>query len=296
MTGSGADTAGVIRSGANPRYRALRRLLDDARARRDTGRSVLEGEHLVGAWRARGGAVVEWIVRESDAASLVAAIERSAAPAWPRPLRVADRLLAAASTLPSPAPVMAIIETPQSALPARLAGDLVVLDRLQDPANVGAILRTVAAAGIGRVVATPGTAGCWSPKALRAGMGGQFALDIHEGVPLEALLPRLGVPLVATVAHGGQPLDEADLRPPLAWWLGNEGEGIGPAESARAGLRLRIDQSPAVESLNVAAAAAVCLFEQRRQRRRQEDRLLEKHPEGPASQALSLRTGPAGSR
>ncbi len=256
----------VIRSSANPRYRELRRLLDDARARKAAGRSVLEGEHLVEAWRSSGGQVLDWVVRETDAALLVARFGQGA-PAWPRPQIVADRLLASASTLPSPAPVMAVIATPQVDLPEQINDDLVILDRLQDPANVGAILRTVAAAGIGRVVATPGTAACWSPKALRAGMGGQFALAIHEGQALTTLLPRLQVPLVATVVHGGLPLDEADLRPALAWWLGNEGEGIAGSASQLAGLRLQIDQSPAVESLNVAAAAAVCLFEQRRQRR-----------------------------
>lgn len=273
MSNGSSEADAVIRSSANPRYRELRRLLDDARARKAAGRSVLEGEHLVCAWRATGGTVVDWVVRESDAGALVAVVEAQPVPAisstaWRRPLIVADRLLAAASTLPSPAPVMAVIDTPGTTLPTRLVDDLVILDRLQDPANVGAILRTVAAAGIGRVVTTPGTAGCWSPKALRAGMGGQFALAIHEGVALADLLTRLDVALVATVVDGGVALDEADLTAPLAWWLGNEGEGIGDAAATHASLRLQIDQSPAVESLNVAAAAAVCLFEQRRQRQR----------------------------
>ena len=256
----------VIRSTANPRYRELRRLIDDARARKTAARTVLEGEHLVAAWHDRGGSVVDWILSESAAPSLLAGIG-ARGPAWPRPLIVADRLLAAASSLPSPAPILAVIATPVPALPARIDADVVILDRLQDPANVGAVLRTIAAAGIERVVTTPGTAACWSPKALRAGMGGQFALQIHEGIELAALLPRLAVPLAATVVRGGLALDEADLRPALAWWLGNEGEGIAEAGQASAQLRLRIDQAPAVESLNVAAAAAICLFEQRRQRR-----------------------------
>lgn len=268
----GADGL-VIRSTANPRYRALRRLIDDARARKADARTVLEGEHLVLAWRAAGGAVADWLVRESAAATAVpsvlavVAISDGIAPSWPRPLIVADRLLAAASSLPSPAPVLAIVETPAPPLPARLDGDLVILDRLQDPANVGAVLRTIAAAGLTRVVTTPGTAACWSPKALRAGMGGQFALAIHEGVPLTDLLSRLDVPLAATVAHAGEPIDEADLTEPIAWWFGNEGEGIDPQAQSMAQRRVTIDQSPGVESLNVAAAAAVCLFEQRRQRR-----------------------------
>lgn len=269
----GGPDDGVIRSAANPRYRSLRALIDDARARRRSGQSVLEGEHLVRAWLERGGPVVEWVVAESSARPLMAAFPAfarflaSRATGLAPPRILADRLLAQASSLPSPPPVLAIIETPQAALPATLDGDLVILDRLQDPANVGAVLRTIAAAGLSRVITTPGTAACWSPKALRAGMGGQFALTLHEGVDFEQILARLTVPLVATVAHGGKALAEADLRPALAWWLGNEGEGIAVADGARASLQLRIDQSTAVESLNVAAAAAVCLFEQRRQRR-----------------------------
>ncbi len=262
MSGSGDD---IVRSAANPRYRALLQLLTDARARRAGGRTVLEGDHLVGSWLARGGALVEWAVAEGHAAAATALLQ-SLAPV-PPPLVLADRLLERASDLKSAAPVLAVIETPRPALPETLDEDLLILDRIQDPANVGAILRTAAAAGIGRVVTTAGTAACWSPKALRAGMGGQFALAIHESVDWASLQQRLRVPIVATVVRGGREPGSVDLRPPLAWWFGNEGEGIDDGARQRARLAITIDQASAVESLNVTAAAAICLFEQRRQRR-----------------------------
>ena len=180
-----------------------------------------------------------------------------------------DRLFGELDLLPSPSPVLAVVDIPQRALPARLGegGDIIVLDRVQDPGNVGAILRTAAAAGVQTLLTTPGTAACWAPKVLRAGMGGHFVLDIVENVTQDALQALAAhLPLAGTVLQGGQSLYGTDLRSPLAWVFGNEGEGIAPALQERLGLRLTIPQAAGVESLNVAASAAVCLFEQRRQR------------------------------
>ena len=179
-----------------------------------------------------------------------------------------DRLFDQLDIMPSPSPMLAVVETPRPALPASAPDhDLVILDRIQDPGNVGTILRTAAAAGIRTVLTTAGTAACWAPKVLRAGMGGHFVLEIHENIPLEQLRAQVGaLPLAGTVLQDGQSLYATDLRRPLAWVFGNEGEGIDPELQARLGCRLTIPPDPGVESLNVAASAAVCLFEQRRQR------------------------------
>ena len=149
---------------------------------------------------------------------------------------------------------------------ARLDTDAVILDRVQDPGNVGAILRTAAAAGVTRVLTTPGTAWCWAPKVLRAAMGAHFALAIHESHAWEALLPLLRVPLAGTLAHGGGSLFDQDLVAACAWVFGSEGDGLDAAIAQRLDWRVTIPQARTVESLNVAAAAAICLFEQRRQR------------------------------
>ena len=186
-----------------------------------------------------------------------------------------DRLFSELDLLPSPSPVLAVVDIPQPEWPGFLQDehaqpcttDLVILDRVQDPGNVGAIIRTAAAAGIRTLITTAGTAACWAPKVLRAGMGGHFVLDLYENVPpgaLQTLATHL--PLAGTVLDGGQSLYTTDLRAPLAWIFGNEGEGITPALQTMLGVRLTIPQVPDVESLNVAASAAVCLFEQRRQR------------------------------
>jgi TrmH family RNA methyltransferase len=133
----------------------------------------------------------------------------------------------------------------------------VVLDRVQDAGNVGSILRSAAALGVRQVLARKGTAALWSPKVLRAGMGAHFALNLVEQLDEIAL----DVPLVATSSHGGEDLRRAALPSPCAWVFGHEGQGVDPALMARCALTVRIPQPGGEESLNVAAAAAICLYE-----------------------------------
>jgi TrmH family RNA methyltransferase len=262
----------VITSSANPRYRRIKALIESSRERHREGRSVLEGIHLVESWLAhaktqalpREGAEIEIAVGERGTCN--SEVQALVARAGTAPLVIQDRLFDNLGTLPSPAPVLAIVRTPAPPLPDRLDADTVVLDRVQDPGNVGAILRTAAAAGLARVVTTPHTAWCWSPKVLRAAMGGHFALEIHESQPWETLRPRIRVPLAGTLAHGGASLYGIDLVPACAWVFGAEGEGMDSGIAQRLDWRVTIPQAEAVESLNVAAAAAICLFEQRRQR------------------------------
>lgn len=155
-------------------------------------------------------------------------------------------------------------------MPERIAGDggtAVVLDGVQDAGNVGSILRSAAAAGVTRVFCAPGTAYAWSSKVLRAGMGAHFLLEIYEDVVPETLIERLAIPVALTDSHGAQALDMCDLSGAVAWVFGNEGAGVSEPWRAADGLRVTIPQPGGMESLNVAAAAAVCLFEQCRQQR-----------------------------
>jgi TrmH family RNA methyltransferase len=135
----------------------------------------------------------------------------------------------------------------------------VILDRVQDAGNVGSILRSAAAFGFGQVIALKGTAALWSPKVLRAGMGAHFALRLVEGVEPTALA-ALQVPIVITSSHHGSFLHQQALPMPCAWAMGHEGQGVSDDLMARASLKVRIDQPGGEESLNVAAAAAICLY------------------------------------
>ena len=165
--------------------------------------------------------------------------------------------MATVSGLPSPAPLAFVLPLPPA--PALDAGaPTVVLDRVQDAGNVGSMLRSAAAFGFTQIAALTGTALLWSPKVLRAGMGAHFGLRLVEGLTADALA-ALRVPLLVTSSHQGQWLHRASLPWPCAWVLGHEGQGVQPALAERAVLALRIAQPGGEESLNVAAAAAICL-------------------------------------
>ena len=249
----------LITSKDNALLVRLRKLALDGAAYRRGGQVWIEGEHLCSALRARGGAALQAVVAEEAWAR--PALRDLAA--WaPRIARVPAALFKGFSGLESPAPIGFLIDAPADAGP-RSGVATVVLDRVQDPGNVGSILRSAAAFGVPQVLALKGSVALWSPKVLRAGMGAHFSLHLVEGVEPEALAD-LGVPLVATSSHAGHLLPQAPLPQPCAWVLGHEGQGVHEDLLARCLLQVRIPQPGGEESLNVAAAAAVCLYESAR--------------------------------
>jgi TrmH family RNA methyltransferase len=145
------------------------------------------------------------------------------------------------------------------------AAPTLVLDRVQDAGNAGSLLRSAAAFGVGQVLALKGSVALWSPKVLRAGQGAHFGLRLVEGLDAAAL-DALAVPLLGTALGSDALLPAAALPWPCAWVLGHEGQGVAPELLARCAQVLRIPQPGGEESLNVAAAGAVCLYESLRQR------------------------------
>jgi TrmH family RNA methyltransferase len=253
-----------ITSRDNPLFRELSDLARSARERRRRGRAVLEGIHLCEAWMQRHGAPRSAVATDAGLA------HPEVAPLLARygiqPTVLADELFDAVSTVQHGVGLVFVVETPRPELPDAIDADALDLDRVQDPGNVGTLLRNCAAAGVRTVLTAPGTAWCWSPKVLRAGMGAHFYLSIHEAVPWSVVRLRLNIEAIGTRALQAESLFEANLRAPALWLLGNEGEGLSPDIAADIARWVRIPQSEGVESMNVAAAAAVCLFEQRRQR------------------------------
>jgi len=243
----------VITSRDNPLLKRLRLLAQDSTAYRKQGQIWLEGDHLCRALLARRLRPVTAVFSESFW------------PQAPHDLRdaadhivtVPDALMDGISGLESPAGVGFVCDLPKVA-GLMAGGAAVVLDRLQDAGNVGSILRSAAAMGFSQVLALKGTAALWSPKVLRAGMGAHFALHLVEGLAADDLRD-LAVPLLVTSSHQGDLLHRARLPWPCAWVLGHEGQGVSPALEALAAQSVRIIQPGGEESLNVAAAAAVCL-------------------------------------
>ena len=243
----------------NPLLVKLRKLARDPAAYRKLGELWIEGEHLCSALRQRGWRPAQAVLAESAFAQPAL---RALADWAPRVVVVPDALFDGFSALESPARLGFLLALPA---PPPLLPDVasVVLDRLQDAGNVGSILRSAAAFGVGQVLALQGTAALWSPKVLRAGMGAHFGLRLIEGLQ-PGDLAALRVPWVGTALDTDALLPSATLPQPCAWVLGHEGQGMAPALRARCAQVLRIPQPGGEESLNVAAAAAVCLYESMR--------------------------------
>ena len=244
-----------VSSRDNPLLVRLRKLNRVPADYRKLGAVWLEGEHLCSALRARGRAAAQALI--SDSAWAQPGLRELAA--WaPSVVRVPDHLFASVSHLASPAGIGFILAAPPA--PAVRPGvATVVLDRVQDAGNVGSILRSAAALGFTQVLALVGSAALWSPKVLRAGMGAHFALELAEGVA-SAQLDALGLPLLAGSSHAMATLAEAVLPFPCAWVFGHEGQGVAAELLKRCSQTLRIPQPGGQESLNVAAAAAICLY------------------------------------
>ena len=243
----------AIHSRDNAFVKDLRRLAQDTTAYRKQGRVWLEGDHLCRAALARGLRASVAVFSESFWPQAQVEYARAAT----KFIVLADALFADVSGLESPAAMGFILDLPAPAS-LRPNAATVVLDRVQDAGNVGSILRSASAFGFRQVAAIRGSAALWSPKVLRAGMGAHFALDLIEGLALDDLA-ALQVPLLVTSSHAGEFLHRAALPWPCAWVMGHEGQGVSPALEDRASLRIRIAQPGGEESLNVAAAAAICL-------------------------------------
>lgn len=253
----------VLRSRDNPRVRRWHALAHDARARRSEGRALLDGPHLLSAYLDSGARPQALIVNESGGANAeIAALLRRCAI---EPVRLSDALFRWMVDLASPTGVAAEIALPAPAPGIGAARHAVFLDGVQDAGNVGAILRSAAAFGADTAILGPGCADPWSPKVLRAAMGGHFALRIEEAPDLDAALAAFPGTLLCAVSAGGEPPASIDLQGVVGWILGAEGQGVSPHAAAHASRRVTIPLAQGTESLNVAAAAAILLYERARQ-------------------------------
>ncbi len=248
-----SDAVTHITSRDNALLKDLRRLTQDPAAYRKQGRVWLEGDHLCRAALARGLKPAQALFCESVWLSARIEYAQSAI----KSIVIADALWGGISALESPARMGFVMELPPPAAIEPLTAT-VILDRVQDAGNVGSILRSAAAFGFRQVIALKGTAALWSPKVLRSGMGAHFGLTLIEGVE-PGSLDVLAVPVIVTSSHQGELVQRQKLPWPCAWAMGHEGQGVGDAVAAKASLAVRIGQPGGEESLNVAAAAAICL-------------------------------------
>ena len=256
----------AVSSRDNAAYKEVARLISSASHRKREGLSVLDGAHLLAAFLDSGGTPEALFVnRHGLEAPEIAALVARSAPA--RVTLLADSLYDALSTVETPTGVLSVGSTPRSRPPPDDAAFALLLEGIQDPGNVGALLRSAAAAGASDVLLSPQCAFAWSPKVLRAAMGAHFAVNIAEGVDLAAWLAAYRGRSVALMGGGKRSLYELDLRGALALLVGNEGAGLSAALAAAAREQAAIPMPGRMESLNAAAAGTVALFEAARQRR-----------------------------
>jgi RNA methyltransferase, TrmH family len=243
-----------ITSRTNPNVKRWKALALQAQKNPDHTLVWIEGEHVVQEAQRAGLHLVDLIQREGSNATRDHVTHL-----------VTAEVMAALTQLESAPDIAAVLRVPlPSAAP--IASDCLVLDRVQDPGNVGTMLRTAWAFGVRHAALTTGCASPWSSKAIRAGQGAQFWLSVREHVDPSDLPQLLSVALITTSLDGSDPIQAVDLRKPCAFVFGHEGQGVSAQINQLAHRKVRISMPGGAESLNVAAACAICLYEQHRQR------------------------------
>lgn len=254
-----------IQSRDNPLFKELLKLAGSARQRSKAGQTLLDGIHLIQAYLASGNKPLHLLVTVAvlQDREVVALLKKlSGVPLT----QLDDSLFADLTELKTPSGILALIDLPSPAVSAAQSRFGLLLEDIQDPGNLGSMLRSSAAAGCDAVFLSKGCADAWSPKVLRAGMGGHFTLSIHESMDLLAVAAAFQGKLLAALPDAKTSLYDCDLRGKLAFAVGNEGAGLSEGLLEAASLHITIPMPGKIESLNVAAAAAVCLFEAARQR------------------------------
>ena len=250
-----------ISSAENPQYKLLKKIATAGRERRKLGQTLLDGVHLLTALADSG----------TQPSLLVLRVDAETVPEIARCLQrfaQTPRIVLSAALFDKIAPVehatglLGVLDIPLPMLQASNCG--LLLENIQDPGNLGSILRSAAAAGVDAVYLSQGCAEAWSPKALRAGMGAHFVLAIHEQQALTAVTAQYDQ-VLATSLSASQSIYSFNLTGKIAFVFGNEGAGLSPELLAQTTQQVKIPMPGKVESLNVAAAAAICLFERVRQ-------------------------------
>jgi len=254
-----------IQSRDNPFYKELAKLAGSPRQRNKSGQTLLDGTHLLAACLDNGKQPRHILLNaaalhDDETTTLLERIKGVPV------TQLDDKLFAALSELKTPTGILALIDIPEPdshAAPSRLA---LLLEEIQDPGNLGSMLRSAAAAGCDAVFLSPGCADVWSPKVLRAAMGGHFALSVHEHADLPEIAARFGGITFGASLQAHESLYDHGYCGNVAFAFGNEGSGLSKELTEALHHTILIPMAGKVESLNAAAAAVVCLFEAVRQR------------------------------
>lgn len=259
----------AITSRDNPFFKQLVKLATSTKQRRAADLILLDGTHLISAYCATLGSPQNLIVSESGGENVEIKqllVERRGKGEEDVTM-LSDALFRQISPVKTPTGIVALVSIPlPEAIPVHEgASFFVLLEAIQDPGNVGSILRSAVAAGASDIYLSEGCADAWSPKTLRAAMGAHFLVRIHEQADLTEVARGFGGKVIATVLKSNKSLYQTPLTGPVALVFGNEGAGLSEEILSTADEQITIPMPGRTESLNVAAAAAVCFFERVRQ-------------------------------
>ena len=261
----------IITSREHPVIKQLVKLEKPSNFRKKINLTLLDGPHLVQTYVAVVGAPTNLIVNQSriDHDEIKQLLELIARQKKTKIYHVSDALFRHVSPVKTPTGILATIPIPTTTTTPINQNNAfyVLLESIQDPGNLGSILRSAAAANVSDVFLSSDCADTWSPKTLRAAMGAHFYLTIHEHCNLQAVIQRFNgkVKFIATALRAEKNLYRTSLTGPLAFVIGNEGRGVSEVISQAATEIISISMPGKTESLNAAAAAAICFFEKVRQ-------------------------------
>ena len=255
----------VISSRQNALVKQLKKLIDSKKARSEHAQVVAEGAHLLDIQLSAGIRPELIVVAQScvNLPEITGLLERVPSV---RRVVLTDSIFDQIAPADAPSGLLTVSAAVSNDQAPLATVDTLLLDRVQDPGNVGSLIRTAVAAGVRQIVLSGGCADPWSPRCLRAGQGAQWLAKLYPDVLLEDFVGAFKGSIAATVLDGGTNLYSHQLMQATAWLFGNEGQGVKPELIQMASHRITIPMPGGMESLNVNAAAAVCLFEQVRQR------------------------------
>ena len=255
-----------ISSAQNPLVKKLVQLSEKQSFRNKQKMTIIEGAHLTAEWLKRFGAPDFCVISSSSKRSEeVEEIIQKCEELKTETIELEAKIYSKISPVIEGLGVLFVVKIPENQ-GVNFCEDVIILDRVQDPGNLGTILRSAVGFGIKQIICSKGTVSAWSPKVLRAGMGAHFKLQIFENQDLNEVVSKVKTPIFATSLQAEKMIYDEDFTTKTAWIFGNEGAGVSLELLSKVKNQVIIPQTGEIESLNVAMAATVCLAEQARQR------------------------------
>ena len=255
-----------ISSAQNPLVKKLVQLSEKQSFRNKQKMTIIEGVHLTAEWLKRFGAPDFCVISSSSKRSEeVESIIQKCEELNTEIIELEAKIYSKISPVIEGVGILFVVKIPKNQ-GINFCEDSIIIDRVQDPGNLGTILRSAVGFGVKQIICSKGTVSAWSPKVLRAGMGAHFKLQIFENQDLSETISKIETPIFATSLQAEKMIYDEDFTTKTTWVFGNEGTGVSSELLSKVKNQVIIPQTGEIESLNVAMAATVCLAEQARQR------------------------------